>query len=125
PIFAREELLNPNVVKVVSNADGFALYFSRAPIPFQRGTEREKWKGREILGYRHLGIYVYRREFLLRFARLRPVALELAEGLEQLRALVHGVRIRVLDVDEDSVEVDTPEDLKKAEHYLLRGRLGN
>ncbi len=125
PIFDKEELLNPNVVKVVTDAEGFALYFSRSPIPYQQGGKREKWKGRVILGHRHLGIYVYRRDFLLKFARLRPVPIELTEGLEQLRALVHGYRIRVLDVEENSVEVDTPEDLKRAEQYFLKSRLGN
>lgn len=123
PIFDQEELSNPNVVKVVTDAAGFAMYFSRSPIPYERGGRREKWKGREVLGYRHLGIYVYRREFLLKFTRLQPVSLELTEGLEQLRALVHGFRIRVLDVEEDLVEVDTPEDLKKAEEYFLNFRL--
>jgi 3-deoxy-manno-octulosonate cytidylyltransferase (CMP-KDO synthetase) len=122
PIFDRDEFLNPNVVKVVTDSEGFALYFSRAPIPYPRGAQREKWKGRSVLGYRHLGIYVYRRDFLIRFARLRPVPLEQAEGLEQLRALVHGVRIRVTDVDEDSVEVDTPEDLKRAEWYFTHSK---
>lgn len=122
PIFQKEELLNPNVVKVVTDAQGFALYFSRAPIPFLRGQNGSNKGLREIWGHRHVGVYVYRRAFLLRLSRLRPVALERAEGLEQLRVLAHGYRIRVIDVDEPSVEVDTPEDLKRAENYLRSSR---
>jgi 3-deoxy-manno-octulosonate cytidylyltransferase (CMP-KDO synthetase) len=112
PIFEQEEWLNPNVVKVVTDARGFALYFSRAPIPHTRQAANEMW------GYRHVGVYVYRREFLLKFARMRPTLLERTEGLEQLRALSNGYRIRVADVDQPSVEVDTPEDLERAEAYL-------
>ena len=127
PIYHREEWVNPNVVKVVTDAKGFALYFSRAPIPYL-GEQFRKADGRlstgtdhnRILGYRHLGVYVYRRDFLLRFPRLRPTKLEQVEGLEQLRALAHGCRIRVMDVDEPSVEVNTPEDLVQAEVYLQR-----
>jgi 3-deoxy-manno-octulosonate cytidylyltransferase (CMP-KDO synthetase) len=71
-----------------------------------------------LWGSRHVGLYVYRRDFLLKFARLRPTALEQIESLEQLRALVYGYRIFVVAADEWSVEVDTPEDLAKAENYL-------
>jgi 3-deoxy-manno-octulosonate cytidylyltransferase (CMP-KDO synthetase) len=126
-IFEKAEWQNQNVVKVVTDAKGFALYFSRAPIPFMRndisqaagsvpGAEAKVW------GYRHLGLYVYRRDFLLKFARLRPTLLERTESLEQLRALVHGYRIFVAQVDERSVEVDTPSDLVKAERYLRQLR---
>lgn len=129
PIYHREEWLNPNVVKVVTDTKGFALYFSRAAIPYLRNQnghpERSSARGKsteEVWGYRHIGLYVYRREFLLRFARMRPTRLELAEGLEQLRALANGYRIRVADVKEPSVEVDTPEDLQKAEEYFKQYR---
>lgn len=128
PIRDKEEWLNPNVVKVVTDDRGFALYFSRAPVPYLRGRgvnhDDSKTAPREktVWGYRHIGIYVYRRDFLLKFSRLRPSALEQAEGLEQLRALAYGYRIRVMDVDEPGVEVDTPQDLAKAEQYL-RARL--
>jgi 3-deoxy-manno-octulosonate cytidylyltransferase (CMP-KDO synthetase) len=110
------------VVKVVTDAKGFALYFSRAPIPHIRARQARQsaacsGKGM-IWGYRHVGVYAYRRDFLLKFCRLRPTSLEQTEGLEQLRALAHGYRIRVTDVDEPSVEVDTPEDLRRAESYL-------
>jgi len=120
PIFERDEWLNPNVVKVVTDREGFALYFSRAPIPYVRldnGRPARSANG-AVLGYRHVGIYVYRREFLLKFAAMRQTALEQAEKLEQLRALANGYRIRVADVDEPAVEVDAPEDLPKAEDYL-------
>lgn len=127
PIFQEKEWLNPNVVKVVSDARGFALYFSRAPIPFLRerapsrnGTNSPAPTRARVWGHRHVGVYVYRRDFLMEFARLRPAALEQTEGLEQLRALAHGYRIRVADVDEPSAEVDTPEDLTKAERYLKK-----
>jgi len=117
-----DEWRNPNIVKVVRDAKGFAIYFSRATIPFSR-NDVSQINGRgnakkRIWGYRHIGLYVYRRDFLLKFARLRPTLLEQTESLEQLRALVYGYRIFVTDVDERSVEVDTPEDLLRAEQYL-------
>lgn len=127
PIYEKEEWINPNVVKVVTDARGFALYFSRAPIPHIRehagntgasALEGEP-RGKGVWGYRHIGIYVYRRDFLLKFSRLRPTPLERTEGLEQLRALAYGYRIRVTDVEEPGVEVDTPEDITRAEAYLL------
>jgi 3-deoxy-manno-octulosonate cytidylyltransferase (CMP-KDO synthetase) len=117
PIYDREEWMNPNVVKVVTDREGFALYFSRAPIPYARDGGGEA-RPNGILGYRHVGIYAYRRDFLLRFARMRQTELERIEKLEQLRALSNGYRISVAEVDEPSVEVDTPADLEKAEAYL-------
>lgn len=121
-----EEWSDPNVVKVVTDRQGYALYFSRAAIPYRR-----EWDGRDSRlssaapwGYRHLGVYAYRRDFLLRFSRLRPVALERSEGLEQLRALAHGYPIWVADVDEATVEVNTPDDLAQAEAYLRESRNG-
>jgi 3-deoxy-manno-octulosonate cytidylyltransferase (CMP-KDO synthetase) len=120
PIIERDEWLNPNVVKVVTDREGFALYFSRAPIPYERGDNGAPARAASgaVLGYRHVGIYAYRREFLLKLAAMRQTALEQAEKLEQLRALSNGYRIRVVEVEEPSVEVDTPEDLQKAEQYL-------
>jgi 3-deoxy-manno-octulosonate cytidylyltransferase (CMP-KDO synthetase) len=125
PILDEAEWRNPNIVKVLTDRAGFALYFSRAPIPYFRNSVIDPKGGRisarskqRLWGYRHLGLYVYRRAFLLKFARLRPTALERIEGLEQLRALQNGYRIYVAEVDERSVEVDTPADLKKAERYL-------
>ena len=124
PIYDESEWRNPNVVKVLTDHAGFALYFSRAPIPFvrngvidPRGRKTARTK-RHLFGYRHLGLYVYRRDFLLKFARLQPTELERIESLEQLRALQNGYRIYVAEVDERSIEVDTLADLKKAERYL-------
>jgi 3-deoxy-manno-octulosonate cytidylyltransferase (CMP-KDO synthetase) len=122
-IYEEEEWRNANIVKVLTDRAGFALYFSRSPIPYVRNSVvdryHKKTRGdRRVWGYRHLGLYVYRRDFLLKFARLRPTALERIESLEQLRALENGYRIYVAEVDESGVEVDTPADLKKAERYL-------
>ncbi len=109
PIGDGADLDNPNVVKVVVDGDGFALYFSRAPIPHWRdGHDRG-----ETIARRHIGLYVYRREFLLAFAAMPSTPLERAEKLEQLRALENGHRIRVVEVDDAGVEVDTPADLDK------------
>jgi 3-deoxy-manno-octulosonate cytidylyltransferase (CMP-KDO synthetase) len=126
-IFDEEEWRNPNVVKVLTDRSSCAIYFSRAPIPYARNARidpagkpiRASTK-RRLWGYRHLGLYVYRRDFLLKFARLAPTPLEQIESLEQLRALQNGYPIHVALVDEKSVEVDTPADLKKAERYLKR-----
>ena len=109
-----ETLRDPNVVKVVVDRDGFALYFSRSPIPFARRSER-------FQAYEHIGLYAYRKDFLLAFARLAPTELEYTEGLEQLRALEHGYRIlAVATTHHVGVSVDTPADLAKAEAYLAQ-----
>jgi 3-deoxy-manno-octulosonate cytidylyltransferase (CMP-KDO synthetase) len=100
---------NPHVVKVVVDQAGFALYFSRAPIPHRRAAGSP---GLSVL--RHVGLYVYRREFLLRLASLAPTPLECAESLEQLRALEYGFRIRVVPTTLTTLSVDTPEDLERA-----------
>ena len=119
PIYHEEEWHNPNVVKVVRDLKGFALYFSRAAIPYLRNDKsRDEGTQEKIWGYRHIGLYVYRRDFLLKLARLAPTLLEQAERLEQLRALAHGQSIFVAEVADQSVEVDSPEDLIKAENYL-------
>lgn len=112
-ITSEHEFLDRNVVKVVIDRQGFGCYFSRAPIPFHR----EPPAGHAVWGRRHLGIYVYRRDFLLRFAAMPAAEPELIEGLEQLRALYHGFRIRVVDVADPGVEVNTPDDLERAEAY--------
>ena len=105
----REDFSNPNVVKVVVDRAGFALYFSRSLIPFPRHSE-----GHRV--FEHIGIYAYRRDFLLEFSRLPPTPLERSESLEQLRALEHGHRIRVVETRQPYIplSVDTPEDLEKA-----------
>jgi 3-deoxy-manno-octulosonate cytidylyltransferase (CMP-KDO synthetase) len=107
------ELKNPNVVKVALDRAGFALYFSRAPIPFVRNP-REGWPP----FYRHIGLYAYRRSALLVLAALEPTPLERAESLEQLRALEHGIRIKAVETAYDSIGVDTPEDLEHVRRLL-------
>ncbi len=109
----RETCADPGAVKVVVDANGYALYFSRAAIPFVRG-DAEKWfreNPRTVL--KHLGIYSYRRDFLLRFAEMEPSALETAEKLEQLRALEAGYRIKVARTDSPGLGIDTPADLRR------------
>jgi 3-deoxy-manno-octulosonate cytidylyltransferase (CMP-KDO synthetase) len=102
-----DEYLNPNVTKVVVDREGYALYFSRAPIPFVRDgcPPASAW--------RHIGLYVYRRDLLLQLAGLEPTELERSEALEQLRALEHGIRILAVETNYDSIGVDTPEDLER------------
>ena len=111
------EWRNPNVVKVVTDQDGYALYFSRSPIPHRRDRRPDSHDRRAavVLGYRHVGVYAYRHDFLLTFARLRPTPLEHSEKLEQLRALEWGYRIRVVETEGPVIEVDTPEDLRRAQ----------
>ena len=109
---SEEDLHNPNAVKVVCAADGRALYFSRATIPFDRdGTGGIRYR-------KHLGFYAYRRAALQRFAALPPGPLELTEKLEQLRLLEHGLSIYVEHVALETIGVDTPEDLARAEAWL-------
>lgn len=102
----------PSVVKVVSDRFGNALYFSRAPIPFYRNEKASK------KFYQHLGIYAYRKNFLLKFAKWKSTALETAESLEQLRALERGIRIRVVEVRGQSIGVDTKQDLERVKKLL-------
>ncbi len=113
-IESADALANPNIVKVTFAANGNALYFSRHPIPYVRDT------GTKTDHFKHLGIYAYRREFLLKFVTLLPSSLEKTEKLEQLRALENGFAIKVLVTPHDSVGVDTPEDVKRVEEILGR-----
>ena len=107
------EIGNPNIVKVAMDREGFALYFSRAPIPYVRDP-RGGWPPL----YRHIGLYAYRRSALLVVAALDPTPLERAESLEQLRALEHGIRIKTVETAYDSFGVDTPEDLDQVRRLL-------
>ncbi len=116
PITETEEFENPNVVKTVTDKDGYALYFSRSPIPFNRAGEKDS--AMKHLGMKHLGMYVYRRDFLLEFAAMKPSELEKAEQLEQLRILQNGYKIKVITAKHGSIGIDTPDDLKKAEALL-------
>jgi 3-deoxy-manno-octulosonate cytidylyltransferase (CMP-KDO synthetase) len=131
PITDLVEWRNPNVVKVVTDRVGRALYFSRSPIPFYReqGTgDRGQELGVEgwgpgsaigtLLGYRHIGLYVYRRNFLFTFTQLSQTPLEQAEQLEQLRALEWGYHITVSETTRPTIEIDTPDDLRRAEETM-------
>ncbi len=123
-----KDWLNPHIVKVVADQKNFALYFSRSPIPFPRdlhigrlesnpfGTNRPLPKR----VFKHIGVYVFRRNFLLHFSKLKQTPLEKLEKLEQLRALENGYRIKVVLVDYEPLSVDTPEDLQKVIAYFSR-----
>lgn len=108
PFEAESDALNPNNVKVVTALDGRALYFSRSPIPFDRD------KSLLVNPLWHIGIYGYRRDFLMQFVRWKPTPLEQTEKLEQLRALEHGASIQVVTSRRHSMGVDTPEDVHRA-----------
>jgi 3-deoxy-manno-octulosonate cytidylyltransferase (CMP-KDO synthetase) len=108
---------NPHVTKVVVDRNGYALYFSRAPIPFVRAGRPP------AAAWRHIGLYVYRRECLLRLAALPPTVLEQTEALEQLRALEHGIRVKVVETLFDSIGVDTPQDLERARDIMMTSAL--
>ncbi len=134
PIRDPQELANPNVVKVVLDNLGYALYFSRAPVPFARNAFAQpqgRSRGASTSGiraiprglpvYRHLGIYAYRCAFLRRFTRLKPALIERFEALEQLRALAHGFRISVaVTHNAPHPGIDTPRDLRKVRRLLGR-----
>ncbi|MBI3622316.1 MAG: 3-deoxy-manno-octulosonate cytidylyltransferase [Nitrospirae bacterium] len=114
PMTRLDELRSPNTVKVVTDRNGDALYFSRAPIPMARDLAAADPLPAGVY-FHHMGLYVYRKSFLTAFAKLPPGRLEQLEQLEQLRALEHGYRIRVVEVDEGTVEVNAPDDLVAAE----------
>jgi 3-deoxy-manno-octulosonate cytidylyltransferase (CMP-KDO synthetase) len=112
-----EELLDPNTVKVVIDKNGRCLYFSRSPIPFGRDCSPAELVNRYTV-YRHIGMYVYRRTFLMHYATLTPTALEQAEKLEQLRILEHGYAIHAAVTTHKSIAVDTPADLERVRGLL-------
>ena len=117
PFDTTDALQNPNSPKIVTDNRGFALYFSRSVIPFIRDAEPTAWLGKYPF-LKHLGIYSYRREVLAEITRLPQSSLERAESLEQLRWLQNGYRIRVGLTDVETVGIDTPEDLQRAEEFL-------
>lgn len=120
-IESEADYLNRNVVKVVVDKDGFALYFSRSPIP---GGRTGKWH-EKLASYRHVGLYAYRKEALLSFVSLPPAMYEQAEGLEQLRFLENGYKIKVTQTKYSSIGVDTPKDLEKVVEVLKNsGEIG-
>jgi 3-deoxy-manno-octulosonate cytidylyltransferase (CMP-KDO synthetase) len=114
-----EAVSNPNSPKIVTDNRGFALYFSRSIIPYIRGKQQDEWFG-EYPFLKHLGIYAYRREVLKEVTQLPQSSLEKAESLEQLRWLQNGYRIRVGLTDIETVGIDTPEDLARAEEFLTQ-----
>ena len=119
PFESIDAVENPNSPKIVTDNRGFALYFSRSVIPYIRGKERDSWFG-EYPFLKHLGVYAYRREVLAEVTKLPMSSLEKAESLEQLRWLQNGYRIRVGLTDIETVGIDTPEDLTRAEEFLLK-----
>ncbi len=118
-IIRPEEITDPNHVKTVFDRDNYALYFSRSPVPYQRNPEDVETP----TYYKHLGFYAYRKGFLLSFVALPEGEWERFEKLEQLRALEYGYKIKVVLTEHDSIEVDTPEDLKRVEEYLHQHRV--
>ena len=109
-----EEFNSPSVVKVVFDYKNFALYFSRSPIPFVRDATNDSEMLEIANVYKHVGLYVYRKEYLLKFTKLEPTDLEQWEKLEQLRMLENGFKVKIVETEYDSFSVDTPEDLEKA-----------
>lgn len=107
-----EEITDPNNVKVITNKDNFALYFSRFPVPYPRDTSAM------VTYYKHIGIYAFRKDALLDFYRLPMLSLEAAEKIECLRYLEYGKKIKMVDTDVKSIGIDTPEDLEKARKMM-------
>jgi 3-deoxy-manno-octulosonate cytidylyltransferase (CMP-KDO synthetase) len=111
PIKKEEDVNNSNIVKTVFDKGGYALYFSRHAIPYNRD------KIKNVKYFKHMGIYGYKRNFLISFAKSKPSMLEKAENLEQLRALENGKKIKIIISDADSIGVDSPEDILKVEKF--------
>lgn len=109
---------NPNSPKIVCDKNGFAMYFSRSVIPYVRGVEHREWHNVYKNYLKHLGVYAYRREVLKEVTKLSQSPLEIAESLEQLRWLENGYRIRVGKTDVETIGIDTPDDLTRAEEFL-------
>jgi 3-deoxy-manno-octulosonate cytidylyltransferase (CMP-KDO synthetase) len=118
-----EDIFDPNKPKVVLDINGFALIFSRSPVPYLRGLSKEKWPG-DFVFYKHIGIYGYRTNVLREINHLPPSDIELAESLEQLRWLSHGYKIKTAITSHESIGIDTPEDLEKAIEKLKQGDTG-
>lgn len=114
-----EDLFSPNVVKVVMDKEGKAMYFSRNPIPFMRNVERTRWMKQGTF-YQHIGIYAYKSDTLRRVAQMKSSPLELAESLEQLRWLENGLCIRMAVTESSNISIDTPLDLVKAEQFCTK-----
>ncbi len=121
-IKSKEELFNPNVVKVVCDREGFALYFSRLPLPYRKHKEMALLYpvNRDNLNryFKHIGLYAYKRDFLLKLSKMKPTFLEKTEGLEQLRVLENGYRIFVVETEFDTLGIDTMEDFLKLKKIM-------
>lgn len=111
-----EEIENPNYVKVITDKKGYALYFSRSVIPYPRKLDIQNY-------YKHVGIYGYKRDFVVEYAKIEPTPLELSESLEQLRALENGYRIKVMETPYKIIGVDTQEELEKVREYIKENGL--
>jgi 3-deoxy-manno-octulosonate cytidylyltransferase (CMP-KDO synthetase) len=121
-ITGREDFLNPNVVKVVTDREGYALYFSRAPIPWPRDIMSGQ-SSAAIKAFRHIGLYAYRAGFVAQYAAWPACPLEHTESLEQLRILWQGEKIAVLEAEQaPAAGVDTPEDLERVRNYFLNNK---
>ena len=120
PFESMEAVQNPNSPKIVCDVKGYAMYFSRSVIPYVRGKEEATWL-QQFPYLKHIGLYAYRREVLAQITKLPQSPLELAESLEQLRWLQNGYRIKVGLTNVETVGIDTPEDLQRAEAFLLKG----
>jgi 3-deoxy-manno-octulosonate cytidylyltransferase (CMP-KDO synthetase) len=117
PFESVADLLNPNHVKAALSASGRAVYFSRSPIPYIRGVAQDEWLNRHTF-YGHLGLYAYRADILARLTQLQPSSLEMAESLEQNRWIENDYHIRVIQTQGDTIAIDTPEDLTKAQQWI-------
>lgn len=111
-----EEIENPNYVKVITDKKGYALYFSRSVIPYPRKLDIQNY-------YKHVGLYGYKRDFVVEYAKMEPTPLELSESLEQLRALENGYRIKVMETPYKIIGVDTQEELEKVREYIKENGL--
>ena len=118
PFESMEAVENPNSPKIVTDINGYALYFSRSVIPYIRGKEQTEWL-QHFPFLKHIGLYAYRREVLSQITKLPQSPLEIAESLEQLRWLQNGYRIKVGLTNVETVGIDTPEDLARAEQFIL------
>jgi 3-deoxy-manno-octulosonate cytidylyltransferase (CMP-KDO synthetase) len=114
----KEELFNPNIPKVVKNINQEALYFSRSPIPYVRGAEKDDWV-EEFDFYKHIGIYAYKKDILKEITKLPQSKLEIIESLEQLRWIENGYSIKTGITEIETVSIDTPEDLRRVKEMLL------
>jgi len=117
-----EDLENPNLVRVVKDKFNRALYFTRSVIPYIRDLEREAWRDKHVF-FKHIGIYAYRKKFLLHLTGLPPSSLEEAERLEQLRVLENGYDLHTIETDYTSVSVDTENDLEKINELIKLGKI--